>query len=187
MTKTYALFDLIGVGEALNAGTADKLLVGFWDACENWTNFLAKNKRVTLEDGAGMNAMPRVVAYSDSAILWHEPELQLQSFYDLARHLKARIEEVGKCYAIVAHGDEITPREATIFVSAAGDPRPLYQNVLGSGDVVKNLYLAEHFVRGKKDWHQKGYSLYCVGSSSVPDGGTKEQENTAAGDVFVIE
>jgi hypothetical protein len=73
--KTYALFDLIGIEAALNGGTAPKLLRDFWIITENWTNHVAKNLgRVTLEDTATVTPIPRVVTYSDSAVLWHEPE-----------------------------------------------------------------------------------------------------------------
>ena len=175
MLKTYALFDLIGMQAALEKGEAAKVLREFWAAVENWTNHLAKDVgSVTFEDGGTGTPMPRVVTFSDSAVLWHEPEVVLPSFYTLVRRLKETVDRECPSYVVVCRGEEIVPKEMTISVLSGGDPRPLYQNVLGSGQVVQELFSAEKFVRKQKDWHDGGLSLYCVGDRSKSDGEPKD-------------
>lgn len=167
--RTYALFDLIGVREGLDAGTASKALRDFWNVCEDWANHQIDNLvPLHLADGATSSPTPRLVTYSDSAFFKHDPQLSLTEFFRLVDDLKQKIEKrAGHCYVVVAHGAEIEHEPPNIYVKSAGEQEWRYTNVFGSGDVVVNLWEAEKVVRRTKDWHDK-YSTFYVGHVAPP-------------------
>lgn len=167
--RTYALFDVIGVKQALSNGTAATKLVDFWNVVEDWTNHQASNLgQVHTADGALVTPSPILRTYSDSALMRMPEELDIEDFYGLVLDLKGRIEtRAAPCYVIVNRDDEIPSPAPIIYVSAGGDPTPRYLNVCGSGKAFPHLYLADEALRGAKSWHGK-YSVYCVGDESRP-------------------
>ncbi len=182
MQKTYALFDVVGMKEALAKGTGPALLKKFWQAADAWTNGAAQSYgHHPVMEGAHTEAPGvNVVTFSDSALLFTRPEFRLELFYKIAGGLKQVLQvAVGPVYCIVSRGEEIAhPSLPALGAIAIDDQmKPAYFNVAGSGAAWVNLHLADRAVGRRKDWHKK-FSLYAVGSRSVPHGAAAQDEES---------
>ncbi len=180
MTKTYALFDVVGVKEAVREGKGGQVLTAFWTAADAWTNGRANSLGQRPVLGGRHLEAPRVavVTFSDSALMFTRPEFELEVFYEVAQSLKTVLEAaVGRVYCIVSRGDEIDhPSLPALGMKVVDETlAPAYFSVAGSGSAWVNLHLADRAIGARKDWHDR-FSMYCVGASSLPRTGHPQAE-----------
>jgi len=186
MIKTYALFDVIAVKDALKAGTAGTILSAFWEAVDIWTNEggqYALNHVRVLGQNAYQSPNPFVVTYSDSALMHMGTEIELDDFYALVLDLKMRIERsAGKCYVIINRDEDIAHHDTPVLGGRlmGSDLMPRYYHIGGSGPAFVNLYCADEVLRGHKAWHDK-YSVYCIGKQSCKSSITPMERTTFKG------
>lgn len=164
--RTIALFDVIGIKQAFEKGTAEDLFKKFWEAVEAWTNTDAGNQKMRPIPGVRARQKPdlHVRTFSDSAILMLRPEFGLDDFFEIAQSLKHAIERRElRSYVVVAKGDlvEASKHPATGCFTMDSDFTRAYENVIGSGAAWVNAYHADLVVGRTKDWHDK-YSVYAV-------------------------
>jgi hypothetical protein len=168
--KTYALFDVIGVKRAFELGNAAAILDRFWTAADVWTN-AGGHGMVDREGGREtQEADPSVVTFSDSALLQHEPEIEINHFWRLVRGLKKAIDAAaGTSYVVVCREHNIDhhshPALGGLVVDSGGRPR--YFNAGGSGPAFANLFSAEQAIRKSA---QRLCNEYAVGPLSEPSG-----------------
>lgn len=170
MQKTYALFDLIGITNALAFQTAAETLESFWNAADAWTN--TSNLPVVRIPSKGYSTTPEVFVstFSDSALLHAEPEIAIDDFYRIVKNFKSFIESKAcPSYVVISCSDEIAQPALPAIGGyvMANNSRPRYQRVAGSGNAWVNMHFADAAIKRQKNWHGK-YSVYCVGQESLP-------------------
>lgn len=171
MVKTYTWIDAIGIKEAFKKGRAGEKLVAFWNAADAWTNSGMHPTLQVLDQEAKRRPDVYVVTFSDTALMYTEPELVIEDYYKLVCGLQeALAHAVEHTYAIICRDEEVSPIFERVFggQSLGSRNRPLYTQVAGSGPVWINLHLAERVLRNKSEWHDK-YTLYCVDERSKPN------------------
>jgi diadenosine tetraphosphate (Ap4A) HIT family hydrolase len=175
-TKTYALFDVIGVKKAFAAGKTAEVLQAFWVAADAWTNGVASGLGPMPVLGGEAVQVPDafVTTYSDSALLSTEPEFEIGAFWRLVENFKAKIDQAtGASYVIVTRDDEVPHHELPALgfhVIGSGDTKHRYHNAGGSGPAFVHLFLAEQQIRTQVQQNGWKFSLYAVGPAAVPPG-----------------
>lgn len=172
MLKTHTLFDAIGIRQEMdkNLENAAKLLEQFWKAAASWTSQTEFGyRRVEGQAGETVPAV-YVSTFSDSALMYTEPEVCIDEYYELVEGLKEALNRVVSVYAIVSRGEEIGEPDDVVLKSVASEPsgRPHYIQIAGSGAAWTHLHRADQIVKQAKEWHGT-FSLYCVGDRSRPE------------------
>lgn len=172
MVKTYALFDVVGVKEALSAGSGSTVLKEFWRTADAWVNGAGNSFGQQLVLGGKRTEVPNVsvVTFSDSALVFTRPEFELHVFYKIVGSLKQALERnVGKVYCVVSRGEEVEhpALPALGMMNIDSDMKPAYFNVAGSGAAWVNMHLADRAIGKRTDWHNR-FTLYAVGADSIP-------------------
>ena len=112
-----------------------------------------------------------VVTFSDSALLYADPELEMDGFYSIVHKFRSALNEMGKVYCVVSRGTEVghhvLPALGSVVRSGGG--KAYYFNVAGSGQAWVNLHLADAEIKKHRDLHSQ-FWLYCVGADSLPNG-----------------
>jgi len=177
MTKTYAMFDVIGIKAAFKRGEAAEALEGFWNAADAWatSGFSEVGQVWVLGQHATQAPDPFVRTYSDSALLYTGTEVELRDFYRLVLSLKKRIDSAaGDSYVIINRDDEVAaPRFPALGgILMGSDHNPRYVNLAGSGPAFVNLFGADEALKQalRKKQIDSGYRIYSVGDQSVPQG-----------------
>lgn len=168
--KTLALIDLIGIKNRFTDGSAASKLQEFWNLADAWTNSQSIEP-CPLEDDSRTLIAPQaiVTAWSDSLLLYSDPEIQLVDFYEkMLFPLKAIAERVDKAYAVVCRGEALDAPEhpalgGRLMRQGGGNA---WTQVYGSGPAWMHLWQADKLVTRKTDWHDS-YSLYAVGKQSL--------------------
>ena len=170
MDKTYALFDLVGISDAIKKGGASDLLERFWSAADAWTN--SASFELVAIPGTNCVKDPDVYVstFSDSALMHTGEELGIDDFFRLVLDLKQHIErQACGCYVIVSRNKEIQqPRHPALGANLIGsDNLPRYIKLAGSGVAWVSLHAADKVVQEQKTWHKR-YSVYCIGELARP-------------------
>lgn len=170
MLRTYLLMDVIGISADLSSGNESRIK-SFWECADAWTNSGVNLQPLEVEASDHLEVPDvHVVTFSDAALMWTEPEVKIEAFYDLVASLRTTIEtRVGKTYCIVSRGYGTAHHS---FPTLGGHLQtrtggPAYVNVGISGAVWINLWRADDVIKRTKNWHAK-YSLYCVGRDARP-------------------
>lgn len=168
--KTLALIDLIGIKNRFADGSAASKLLEFWNLADAWTNTQSIDPCPMADDPRTLIAPQAVVtAWSDSLLLYSEPEIPLEHFYEkMLFPLKAIVERADKSYAIVCKGEALDAPEQPVLggrLMRQGGGNA-WNQIFGSGPAWINLWQADKLVNRKTDWHDR-YSLYAVGAGSL--------------------
>lgn len=178
-TKSYALFDVIGVKQAFAKGSAAGVLQGFWTAADAWTNGVAANFPSMKLAGQNAYQSPSVLVrtFSDSALLSTEEELEIVEFWKLVDSLKKAIDQAtNESYVIVNSDQQVAHHAPPVlgFQALHQNNSPAYLNLSGSGPAFVHLFLAEEAIRKQireqPTW--KNYSVYAIDKRSLAPGVT---------------
>ena len=173
--KTYAFFDVIGIKHAFRQGNAAEILTKFWNEVDGWTmsGFKDVGKVRVYGQNRDQDPSPFVRTYSDSAILYNKPEIEIEDFYCLALSLKKKIDiAAGGSYTIINRDDEIVAPSRPILggIPMGQNNKPRYENIFGSGPAFINIYLADLALKEaiKDKQLNLDFRIYCVGRQSFP-------------------
>lgn len=172
--KTYAFFDVIGVKKAIESGDASKLLSEFWKRTDLWGNQRSTNIG-WCHDKNDNEVIPFIYlrVFSDSAILYTNPELVLEDFYRIATDLYNFIKENGlQIYCIINRDMETLSEYSTGGVKMDEKYRPNYERIVGTGSAWFNVFKADHEISDNpkiRDWHKK-YNMYCLKDENIAKG-----------------